>query len=40
MFEIRDVSVLAPAENEIQIRVKALGINRAEIMLPHRAVCD
>lgn len=32
VLEIIDVEVPAPAENEVQIRVKAIGINRAEAM--------
>lgn len=31
-FEVVDVAVRAPHPNEVQIRVQALGINRAEIM--------
>lgn len=32
VLEIVDVAVAAPARNEVQIRVKAIGINRAEVM--------
>lgn len=32
VLEITDVPVAAPACNEVQIRVKAIGINRAEVM--------
>lgn len=32
VLEIQDIAVPAPAENEVQIQVRAIGINRAEIM--------
>lgn len=32
VLELTDVEVAAPAPDEVQIRVKAIGINRAEIM--------
>lgn len=32
VLEIHDVAVAAPAAGEVQIRVKAIGINRAEVM--------
>ena len=32
VLELVDVAVSAPSADEVQINVKALGINRAEIM--------
>ncbi|MEJ5174053.1 alcohol dehydrogenase, partial [Erwinia sp. MYb416] len=32
VLEVIDVDVPAPAANEVQIRVQAIGLNRAEIM--------
>ncbi|MCT7027893.1 alcohol dehydrogenase catalytic domain-containing protein, partial [Salmonella enterica subsp. enterica serovar Minnesota] len=32
VLKIQDMQVPAPGANEVQIRVRAIGINRAEIM--------
>jgi len=37
VLKLEDLEVSAPAANEVQISVKAIGLNRAEVMFRNHA---
>jgi NADPH:quinone reductase-like Zn-dependent oxidoreductase len=39
VLKIEDLDVPAPAADEVQIEVKSIGLNRAEVMFRTHAIC-